>query len=69
MERAKELFAKQIISQQEYEDRGLSFNTAKENLKAAENDLEIIRNGSVSGSSTANTNIRATVSAQASRRT
>jgi HlyD family secretion protein len=62
MERAKELFAKQIISQQEYEDRSLSFNTAKENLKAAENDLEIIRNGSVSGSSTANTNIRATVS-------
>ena len=53
MERAKELFAKQIISQQEYEDRSLSFNTAKENLKAAENDLEIIRNGSVSGSSTA----------------
>ena len=62
MERAKELFAKQIIYQQEYEDRSLSFNTAKENLKAAENDLEIIRNGSVSGSSTANTNIRATVS-------
>mgnify|MGYP001226068907 CR=1 FL=1 len=62
MERAKELFAKQIISQQEYEDSELGFNTAKENLKAAENDLEIIRNGSVSGSSTANTNIRATVS-------
>jgi HlyD family secretion protein len=60
--RAQELYSKQIISQQEFEDLELSFNTAKENLKAAENDLEIIRKGSVSGSSTANTNIRATVS-------
>jgi HlyD family secretion protein len=62
MERANELFSKQIISQQEYEDFELRFSTALENLKAAENDLEIIREGSVSGSSTANTNIRATVS-------
>jgi len=60
--RAQELYSKQIISQQEFEDLELSFNTAKENLKAAENDLEIIRKGSVSGSSNANTNIRATVS-------
>jgi HlyD family secretion protein len=62
MERANELFSKQIISQQEYEDFELRFSTAVENLRAAENDLEIIREGSVSGSSTANTNIRATVS-------
>ena len=62
MERANELFSKQIISQQEYEDFELRFSTALENLRAAENDLEIIREGSVSGSSTANTNIRATVS-------
>jgi HlyD family secretion protein len=62
LNRAKELFAKQIISQQEFEDSELRYNSAKENLKAAENDLEIIRNGSVAGSSTANTNIRATLS-------
>lgn len=62
LNRAKELFAKQIISQQEFEDAELTYNSAKENLKAAENDLEIIRNGSVAGSSTANTNIRATLS-------
>ena len=62
LNRAKELFAKQIISQQEFEDAELRYNSARENLKAAENDLEIIRNGSVAGSSTANTNIRATLS-------
>ena len=61
MQRAEELFLKQIISQQEFEDAELRFNTAKENLQAAQNDLEIIRKGSVSGSSTANTNIRATI--------
>ena len=60
--RAKELFEKQIISQQDYEDAELNYNTAKENLIAAQNDLEILRKGSVAGSSTANTNIRAKVS-------
>ena len=62
IKRVRELFEKQIISQQEYEDAELNFDTAKENLIAAENDLEILRKGSVAGSSTANTNIRATVS-------
>ena len=62
IKRAKDLFEKQIISQQDYEDAELNYNTAKENLIAAQNDLEILRKGSVAGSSTANTNIRATVS-------
>ena len=62
IKRARELYDKQIISQQEYKDAELSFDTAQENLIAAENDLEILRKGSVAGSSTANTNIRATVS-------
>ena len=62
IKRAKELFEKQIISQQDYEDAELNYNTAKENLIAAQNDLEILRKGAVAGSSTANTNIRATVS-------
>ena len=62
IKRAEELFAKDIISTQDYEDAKLSFDTAKENLTASKNDLEILRKGSVSGSSTANTNIRATVS-------
>ncbi|MEC7773455.1 MAG: efflux RND transporter periplasmic adaptor subunit [Bacteroidota bacterium] len=61
-QRSTDLFAKQIISQQDFDNAELSYNQAKENLSAAQNDLEIIKKGSVSGSTTANTNIRATVS-------
>ena len=49
IKRAEELFAKDIISTQDYEDPKLSFDTAKENLTASKNDLEILRKGSVSG--------------------
>jgi HlyD family secretion protein len=61
-QRSTDLYAKQIISQQDFDNAELSYNQAKENLSAAQNDLEIIKKGSVSGSTTANTNIRATVS-------
>ena len=61
-QRSTDLYAKQIISQQDFDNAELSYNQAKENLSAAQNDLEIIKKGSVSGSATANTNIRATVS-------
>ena len=61
-QRSTDLYAKQIISQQDFDNAELSYNQAKENLSAAQNDLEIIKKGSVSGSRTANTNIRATVS-------
>ena len=61
-QRSTDLYAKQIISQQDFDKAELSYNQAKENLSAAQNDLEIIKKGSVSGATTANTNIRATVS-------
>jgi HlyD family secretion protein len=61
-QRSTDLYAKQIISQQDFDNAELSYNQVKENLSASQNDLEIIKKGSVSGSATANTNIRATVS-------
>jgi HlyD family secretion protein len=61
-QRSTDLYAKQIISQQDFDNAELSYSQVKENLSASQNDLEIIKKGSVSGSATANTNIRATVS-------
>lgn len=60
-DRNKTLFDKGIISSQEFENAQLSYNQAKQNLQNAQSDLQIIKKGSVGGSS-ANTNIRATVS-------
>jgi len=60
-DRNKALFDKGIISSQEFENAQLSYNQAKQNLRNAQSDLQIIKKGSVGGSS-ANTNIRATVS-------
>lgn len=60
-DRNKTLFDKGIISSQEFENAQLSYNQAKQNLRNAQSDLQIIKKGSVGGSS-ANTNIRATVS-------
>ena len=59
--RNKDLFAKEIISKQEFENAELSFSQAKQNVSNATSDLQIIRLGSAGGSTTANTNIRATV--------
>ncbi|EDP97447.1 efflux RND transporter periplasmic adaptor subunit [Kordia algicida OT-1] len=60
-DRNKSLFDKGIISSQEFERAELSYDQAKQEVRNAQSDLQIIKKGSVGGSS-ANTNVRATVS-------
>lgn len=60
-DRNKTLFDKGIISSQDFERAELSYNQSKQELRNAQSDLQIIKKGSVGGTS-ANTNIRATVS-------
>ncbi|SHI91157.1 efflux RND transporter periplasmic adaptor subunit [Algibacter luteus] len=60
-DRNKTLFEKGVISQQDFENSELSFNQAKESLGQAQNDYQIIKRGSISGGSSANTNIVAQI--------
>ncbi|WP_194766927.1 efflux RND transporter periplasmic adaptor subunit [Tamlana sp. I1] len=60
-DRNKTLFDKGVISQQDFENSELSFRQAKEALAQAQNDYQIIKQGSVSGGSSANTNIIAQI--------
>ncbi|WP_370477606.1 efflux RND transporter periplasmic adaptor subunit [Tamlana flava] len=60
-DRNKALFEKGVISQQDFENSELSFNQAKEALAQAQNDYQIIKRGSISGGSSANTNIIAQI--------
>ncbi|MCF7568355.1 efflux RND transporter periplasmic adaptor subunit [Sabulilitoribacter arenilitoris] len=60
-DRNKALFEKGVISQQDFENSELSFNQAKESLAQAQNDYQIIKRGSISGGSSANTNIVAQI--------
>ncbi len=61
--RNKALFEKGVISKQDFENSELAYNQAKQNLIQAQNDYQIIKKGSISGSgSTANTNILAQIS-------
>ncbi|WP_298550003.1 efflux RND transporter periplasmic adaptor subunit [uncultured Algibacter sp.] len=59
--RNKTLFEKGVISQQDFENSELSFNQSKESLAQAQNDYQIIKRGSISGGSSANTNIIAQI--------
>ncbi len=59
--RNKELFDKGVISSQDFLSLQLQFDQAKQELDNARADYLIIRRGSAGGSSSANTNIRATV--------
>ncbi|AXP81071.1 Macrolide export protein MacA [Mariniflexile rhizosphaerae] len=61
-ERNKSLFEKGVISKQDFENSELAFNQAKETLSQAQNDYQIIKRGSISGGSSANTNIIAQIS-------
>lgn len=61
-ERNKSLFDKGVISKQDFENSELAFNQAKETLSQAQNDYQIIKRGSISGGSSANTNIIAQIS-------
>tara|TARA_R110000782_G_scaffold156359_2_gene248492 strand:+ start:508 stop:1656 length:1149 start_codon:yes stop_codon:yes gene_type:complete len=60
-DRNKTLFDKGVISSQNFNDLKLRFDQAQQELQNAQADYQIIRVGSSGGSSSANTNIRATV--------
>jgi len=60
--RNKALFDKGVVSAQDFQNLQLQFDQAKLELENARNDYQIILKGSAGGSSSANTNIRATVS-------
>ncbi len=59
--RNKVLFEKGVISKQDFENSELSMNQSKEQLQQAQNDFQIIKRGSLSGGSSANTNIIAQI--------
>lgn len=61
-DRNKTLFDKGVISSQDYNTLKLRYDQAIQELQNAQADYQIIRVGSAGGSSSANTNIRATVS-------
>ncbi len=59
--RNKALFDKGVISSQDFNNLQLQLDQSDQELSNARADYQIIRRGSAGGSSTANTNIRATV--------
>ncbi|TNJ41921.1 efflux RND transporter periplasmic adaptor subunit [Tamlana fucoidanivorans] len=59
--RNKALYDKGVISKQDFENSELSYFQAKESLVQAQNDYQIIKLGSISGGSSANTNIIAQI--------
>ncbi|MDC0910084.1 efflux RND transporter periplasmic adaptor subunit [Flavobacteriaceae bacterium] len=61
-ERSKELFNKGVISKQDYENSELTLNQANESYIEAQNVFKIIKQGSLSGGGSANTNIVAQIS-------
>ena len=61
-ERNKTLFEKGYISRQDFENNELSLNQAEEVYNQAQNDYKIIKQGSILGGGSANTNIIAQIS-------
>jgi HlyD family secretion protein len=60
-ERNKLLFEKGVISKQDFENSELSLNQSKESYAQAQDDYKIIKQGSLSGGSSANTTIIAQI--------
>jgi len=60
--RNKNLFEKGVISRSEYEAVELSYNQAKQDLRNAQNNYQIIKKGSSGSGASANTNIIAQMS-------
>jgi HlyD family secretion protein len=61
-DRQTTLFGKQVTSKEEFQKAKLTFNSAKEESEAAENNLELIRKGVTKNSATTtNTLIRSTI--------
>ena len=61
-DRSKELFDKGVISKQDFENSELSLNQSNEAYIEAQNVFKIIKQGSLSGGGSANTNIVAQIS-------
>ena len=61
-DRNKTLFEKGVISRKDFENTELSLNQAREAYAQSQNDYQIIKRGSVSGGSGANTSIVAQIS-------
>lgn len=61
-ERSKTLYDKGVVSNQDFINQKLAFEQGVQELKNANADYQIIRRGSIGGSTSANTDIRATVS-------
>ena len=61
-DRNKTLYDKGVVSNQDFINQKLTFEQAEQELKNAKADYQIIRKGSIGGSTAANTDIRATVS-------
>jgi len=59
--RNKTLFEKGVISKHDFENSELSLNQSKENYDQSQDDFQIIKQGSLSGGSSANTNIVAQI--------
>ena len=59
--RNKTLFDKGVISKQDFENSELNLNQSKENYEQAQDDYQIIKQGSLSGGSSANTTIIAQI--------
>ena len=59
--RNKTLFQKGVISKQDFENSELSLNQAKESYNQSKDDYQIIKQGSLSGGSSANTTIVAQI--------
>jgi len=61
-DRQQKLFDQKVISYEEYKNAKVSYDSAKEELTAAENNLELIKNGVTKRATTAtNTLVRSTV--------
>lgn len=61
-DRQTSLFEREVISKEEYQKANLSFNSAREEMEAAENNLELIQKGvTKSSAKTTNTLIRSTI--------
>lgn len=61
-DRQTSLFEKDVISKEEYQKANLSYNSVREEVEAAENNLELIRKGVTKASAkTTNTLIRSTI--------
>ena len=61
-DRSVKLYEKGVISKQDFENSQLSMEQSTESLIQAENDFKIIKQGTLTGGSTANTNVLSQIS-------